>query len=266
MSSPERRVVLVIAGSDSSGGAGIVRDVQTLTDFGTDALCVVTAVTAQSNRRVTAVHVIPPEVVLAQIEAAYATRRPDAVKIGMLGNRATVEAVADALARLGDGAAPIVLDPVLLSSSGGALLDEEGRGALRERLLPVATLLTPNVPEAAALLEEESAAGEAALDLQAQRLLGLGARAVLLKGGHAQESEATDRLAVRNEPLRRLTAPRVGAARRGTGCALASAIAAGLARGRTLPEACQGAKDYVRASLLAAEVNGRRRRPARRPA
>jgi hydroxymethylpyrimidine/phosphomethylpyrimidine kinase len=252
VSSPARPVVLVIAGSDSSGGAGIVRDVQTLTAFDTDALCVVTAVTAQSNTGVTAVHLVPPEVVRAQIEAAYATQRPDAVKIGMLGNRATVEAVADALGRLGEGAVPIVLDPVLVSSSGGTLLDEEGRQALKDRLIPLATLLTPNVPEAAALLREESAAGEAALDLQAQRLLGLGARGVLLKGGHAQERDARDRLAVRNEPLQRLAAPRVGAARRGTGCALASAIAAGLAHGRTLVEACQGAKEYVHRSLLEA--------------
>jgi hydroxymethylpyrimidine/phosphomethylpyrimidine kinase len=256
VSSPAKPVVLVIAGSDSSGGAGIVRDVQALTDFDTDVLCVVTAVTAQSNQGVTAVHAVPPEVVRAQIEAAYATQRPDAIKVGMLGNRATVEAVADALAdalgRLGEGAAPLVLDPVLVSSSGGTLLDEEGRQALKERLIPLATLLTPNVPEAAALLREACAAGEAALDLQARRLLGLGARAVLLKGGHADEGDATDRLAVGNEPLRRLAAPRVSAARRGTGCALASAIAAGLAHGRTLVEACQDAKEYVRARLLEA--------------
>lgn len=254
MSSRARPVVLVIAGSDSSGGAGIVRDVQTLTDLSTDALCVVTAVTAQSNRRVTAVHAVPPEAVRAQIEAAYATRRPDAVKIGMLGNRATVAAVAEALGRLGAGAAPIVLDPVLVASSGGALLDEAGRQALQEQLLPLATLLTPNVPEAAALLCEEPAAGEAALDLQAQRLLELGARAVLLKGGHAAEGEAVDRLVTRSEPLRRLTAPRVSAARRGTGCALASAIAARLAQGQMLFEACQSAKEYVLGSLLAAAV------------
>lgn len=244
--------MLVIAGSDSSGGAGIVRDVQTLADFNTDALCVATAVTAQSNRRVTAIHAVPAEVVRAQIEAAYATRRPDAVKIGMLGNRATVEAVADALGHLGDTTVPIVLDPVLVSSSGAELLDEEGRRALQERLIPLAALLTPNVPEAATLLRERPATDEAALDLQAQRLLGLGARAVLLKGGHAGEGAATDRLAMRNEPLRRLTAPRVSGARRGTGCALASAIAAGLAHGRTLPEACQIAKEHVLRSLLLA--------------
>lgn len=252
MSSHARPIVLVIAGSDSSGGAGIVRDVQTLMDASTDALCVITAVTAQSNRRVAAVHAVPPETIRAQIEAAYETRRPDAVKIGMLGNRAAVAAVAEALSRLGDGASPIVLDPVLVASSGGALLDEEGCQALREQLLPLAALLTPNIPEAAALLAEEPAASAAALDLQAQRLLGLGARAVLLKGGHAVEGEAIDRLVTRDEPLRRLTAPRVRAARRGTGCALASAIAARLAHGQTLFAACQSAKEYVRGSLLAA--------------
>lgn len=248
-----------------------MRDVQTLTDLDTDALCVITTVTAQSNQRVAAVHAVPPEVVRAQIEAACATRRPNAVKIGMLGNRALVEAVADALGRLEPVPPPIVLDPVLVSSSGGALLDEEGQQALKQRLIPLATLLTPNVPEAAALLGERPAAGEgpaagdgpaaseAALDLQAQRLLGLGALAVLLKGGHADEGDATDRLAVRGEPLRKLMAPRVNAARRGTGCALASAIAAGLAHGHTLVEACRSAKEYVREGLLAA-----RRTPADR--
>lgn len=253
MSSRDRPVVLVIAGSDSSGGAGIVRDVQTLTDLGADALCVITAVTAQCNRRVAAIHAIPPDIVRAQIEAAFATRRPDAVKIGMLANRAAVDAVADALGRLRDGAAAIVLDPVLVSSSGGTLLDDDGRLALKERLIPLATLLTPNVAEAAALLGEDAAASGAALDLQASRLLGLGAGAVLLKGGHADEGEATDRLAVRDQPLRKLTAQRVRGARRGTGCALASAIAVRLAGGQMLADACQNAKEYVRGSLLVAE-------------
>jgi len=145
-----RPVVLVIAGSDSSGGAGLIRDVQVLSDLGVDSLCAITAVTAQSDSQVRAVHLMPAELVRAQISAALATRPVDAIKIGMLGNRAIVEAVAQCLpART---AIPIVLDPVLVSSSGGVLLDARGRTALLEKLLPQSTLVTPNVPEIAALL------------------------------------------------------------------------------------------------------------------
>ncbi|MGH8261627.1 MAG: bifunctional hydroxymethylpyrimidine kinase/phosphomethylpyrimidine kinase, partial [Steroidobacteraceae bacterium] len=181
-------VVLVIAGSDSSGGAGLARDVRTLADLGADALCAVTAVTAQSDRRVAAVHPVPPDIIRSQIEAAFETRAPDVVKIGMLVDRRTVEVVAAALESFALGSGLIVLDPVLVSSSGGILLDDEGLAVLRERLLPRVTLLTPNVPEAAALLDEKPAASASALDAQAQRLLDLGPRAVLLKGGHAPEN------------------------------------------------------------------------------
>lgn len=247
-----RPAVLVIAGSDSSGGAGLTRDVRTLADFGADALCAITAVTAQSNRRVTAIHAVPPDIIRAQIQSAVATRAPDAVKIGMLTNRTTVEVVAEALMSLEARVGPIVLDPVLVSSSGGVLLDDEGREALRQRLLPRVALLTPNVPEAAALLGETVAEDEGALDVQAQRLLDLGPSAVLLKGGHAREREAIDRLARRGEPMRRITSPRVRAERRGTGCALATAIAAQLAAGVALEDACRRAKAYIDAALRAA--------------
>ena len=142
--------VLLIGGSDSSGGAGLARDVRTLAHFGTRALCAVTAVTAQSDAQVTAVHLVPADIVRAQIEAAFATCRVDAVKIGMLGTRATVLAVAAGLA--GHAGLPLVLDPVLASSSGRERLDAAGVAALREVLLPCATVVTPNIPEAAALL------------------------------------------------------------------------------------------------------------------
>jgi hydroxymethylpyrimidine/phosphomethylpyrimidine kinase len=258
-----RPAVLVIAGSDSSGGAGLVRDVRTLTDFGADALCVVTAVTAQSNRRVTAVHPIPPAVIRAQIEAALETCTPSAIKVGMLADRATVEAVATALEALAGAAdtlgsiaaahsrghAPIVLDPVLVSSSGGVLLDGGGRRALAERLLPLVTVLTPNIPEAAMLLGEPLGESPAELDALAHRLLGLGPAAILLKGGHAAEREAIDRLLVRDWPMERLVSPRIGAGLRGTGCALACGIAAELARGLPLADACRRAKSYVHGRL-----------------
>lgn len=233
----------MIAATDSSGGAGITRDVQALADFSVDALCVVTAVTAQSDSRVTNVHHIPPEIVRAQVAAAFETRHVGAVKIGMLGTRATVDAVVESLPP--SESIPIVLDPVLLSSSGGVLLDAGGRDALRKYLFPRATLVTPNVPEVAALLESGIADSEQMLLEQAQSLLALGPRAVLLKGGHMSGAEAVDLLVSRQHGPRRMASARLQAAKRGTGCALASAIAAGITRGMCLHDACRQAKRYV---------------------
>jgi hydroxymethylpyrimidine/phosphomethylpyrimidine kinase len=235
--------VLVIAGSDSSGGAGLLRDVCTLTELGCEVLCALTAVTAQSDRAVIAVYPLPPELVRAQIEAALATGRVAAVKIGMLATAATVRTVAETLGT--HAALPVVLDPVLAASSGGALLDADGLGALRDLLLPCAHLLTPNIPEAAALLAAPLAQSEAELLRQGQALLALGSHAVLLKGGHGSGAEAIDLLQSAGQPLRRFSAPRTSATRRGTGCTLASAIAAGLAAQLTLAEACARAKSYV---------------------
>jgi hydroxymethylpyrimidine/phosphomethylpyrimidine kinase len=243
--------VLIIAGTDSSAGAGLARDLRTLDELSIPALCAVTAVTAQSNRRVTGVHHVPAALVRAQIEAAFETRAPAAIKIGMLGTRATVEAVAESLQR--HAAIPIVLDPVLAASSGGALLDEEGRQALKSALLPRAAVVTPNALEAAMLLGEEPVGEERALEKQAERLLALGARAVLLKGGHAAGDEAVDWLALPGRAAERIASRRIRASLRGTGCALASAIAAHLASGTPLPEACRRAKAYVVAQLRAAE-------------
>jgi hydroxymethylpyrimidine/phosphomethylpyrimidine kinase len=239
--------VLVIAGSDSSGGAGLARDVQTLAHFGATALCAVTAVTAQTDAQLSAVHPVPPEMVRAQIEAAFATRRVAAIKVGMLGTRATVLAVAASLATREPR--PLVLDPVLASSSGGELLDAAGQDALRALLLPRTTLLTPNIPEAAALLGAPAARSEDELLRQAEALLALGPQAVLLKGGHGEGALAVDLLLTRATGAQRLSAPRCPATRRGTGCALAAAIAAGLAAGAELFEACARAKRYV-AELL----------------
>lgn len=240
--------VLVIAGSDSSGGAGLTRDVDTLARLGAGALCAVTAVTAQSDRQVSAVHLVPPELIRAQIDASFATGHVGAVKIGMLGTRAGVLAVAAALAA--HPPVPVVLDPVLEATSGAPLLDEDGRAALRETLLPRATLVTPNIPEAAALLGVEAAATEQQLLVQGEALLALGAGAVLLKGGHAAGAQAIDFLLTRaasagTPGLQRLCAPRSARSHRGTGCALASAIAAGLAAGEGLLEACARAKRHV---------------------
>ena len=243
-----RPAVLVIAATDSSGGAGLVRDVRVLTDFSIDALCAITAVTAQSDSRVAAVHHVPPEIIRAQIVSAFATRRVDAIKIGMLGTRATVEAVVASLPV--DASIPIVLDPVLVSSSGGVLLDAAGRSAMREMLFPRVMLITPNIPEAAALLDEDIAIGEGALVEQAKRLLALGPRAVLIKGGHTEGEDAVDLLVCVDHDLRRIASVRLDATSRGTGCALASAISAGLSQGMPLPEACERAKSYVAEEML----------------
>ena len=242
-----RPAVLVIAGSDSSGGAGIVRDVAVLADMGCDALCAISAVTAQTHAQVVSVHHVPPEVVRDQIRAALESAPIGAIKIGMLGTAATVSAVADALPRA--GAIPIVLDPVLISSSGGVLLDEAGREEMRARLFPLATVLTPNIPEAASLCAAAPATDREALLAQARSLLATGTRAVLLKGGHAEGVESVDLLLTADGTPQWLSAPRLGTLRRGTGCALASAIAAGLARGSSIEEACGSAKRYVHSML-----------------
>lgn len=242
-----RPAVLVIAGADSSGGAGLIRDVQVLTDLGVDALCAVTAVTAQSNTQIAAVHHVPPELIRAQIIAAFATRAIGAVKIGMLGRRASIEAVLESLpART---SAPIVLDPVLASTSGTILLDADGHEAMRQGLFPRVALLTPNAPEAAMLLAADLAVDEPALTEQARRLLALGPQAVLIKGGHTHGVEAVDLLVTGPQAVERLVATRLRATSRGTGCALASAVACGLARGLPVAVACRNAKDYVRSML-----------------
>ena len=245
-----RAAVLVIAGSDSSGGAGIVRDLEVLADSGCEALCAITAVTAQTHGQLLSVHHVPAQVVRAQIRAALESSAVGAIKIGMLGTAATVSAVADSLPRT----IPVVLDPVLLSSSGGVLLDEAGRAQMRARLLPLATLLTPNIPEAASLCSTAAAASRDAMLAQARSLLAMGPRAVLLKGGHAAGAAATDLLLTASGAPQWLTSPRLDAHCRGTGCALASAIAAALACGQSLDDACRKGKEYV-LSMLSAKAS-----------
>jgi hydroxymethylpyrimidine/phosphomethylpyrimidine kinase len=239
--------VLVIAGSDPGGSAGLARDLHTLAQLRVPALCVLTAVTVQSDREVSGVHVIPAHVVRAQIEAALSTGRITAVKVGMLATRATVLAVAATLPPR--QALPLVVDPVLAASSGGTLLDDAGRAALVETLLPRISVLTPNIPEAAALLGMDAARDEEQLLRQGRALLALGPEAVLLKGGHGGGAHSTDLLLTGAGPPTRFTAARSAAQRRGTGCALASAIAAGLAAGLDVAASCAQAKNYVSALL-----------------
>lgn len=242
----DRDTVLVIGGSDSSGGAGVARDLRTLFDLGMHGVAVITGVTAQTHAEVRGIHMVPPAFVGDQISAALASNPVRAIKIGMLGTAETVEAVA---ARLPRGQVPIVLDPVLAASSGGCLLDEAGRAALVERLFPLATLVTPNVPEAALLLGQllgQPATPDAALiGRYGSELLKLGPAAVLVKGGHAEGDEAIDFLLPKIGNVVTLRGPRLPGSLRGTGCALASAIAVGLASGSSLAVACWDAKRYV---------------------
>lgn len=238
----DRNAVLVIAGSDSSGGAGVTRDVRVLTDCGVDALCAITAVTAQTNARTGSIHPVPAALIKEQITAAFATRPINAIKIGMLATAATVEAV---VASLPESMPPLVIDPVLVSSSGGVLLDAAGITVMQQQLLPRTTLFTPNIPEAATLLNEAPADDVTTMVEQAQRLLQMGPRAVLLKGGHAGGAEAIDVLVWDDGDSLILASPRSTLQRRGTGCAFASAAAAALARGEAINDACRAAKRYI---------------------
>lgn len=232
------RPILVIAGTDSSGGAGLTRDAATAAALGFDIKPVVTAVTVQTDASVLAIHPVPADLVTAQIDAAFADVPPLAIKIGMIGSAAIAEAIA---ARLAARALPIVIDPVLAASSGARLLHADAAW----RLFAQADLLTPNLPEAAALTASAPASTDAELVAQARQILQNGCRAVLIKGGHGAGPMATDHLFDARGHLR-LSAPRSARNRRGTGCTLATAIACHLARGDSLAAACGGAKHHVR--------------------
>lgn len=242
-----RPVVLVIAGSDSSGGAGVARDLATLAACGVEAMVAITAVTAQTDDAVRAIHHVPPDIVREQIKAALDCRAVGAIKIGMLGCRATAEAVASCLETV-DGI-PIVLDPVLVSSSGGELLDAPGRAAMYERLFPHVTLLTPNIPEAAVIAGMPEGGTLEEIERQARAIIGLGPRAVLVKGGHGGSNRSVDLLVQGFEPPRRFESARAAVSMRGTGCILSTKIAGCLASGVTVSEACAMAKNYLWALL-----------------
>jgi len=247
-------VALTIAGSDSSGGAGIQADLKTFAAFGVYGASVITAVTAQNAKRVRAIHPVPAEFVAAQIDAVFEDLSVRATKIGMLWGAEIIAAVAAGLARWRH--AQVVLDPVLVASSGAPLLADDARESLKRVLAPRARLITPNLPEAAALLDVPVARNEKEMREQGERLLALGAGAVLVKGGHGSGSESIDIL-VEPSGFTRFATERVrGASPHGTGCTLSSAIVAGLAKGLLLAEAIENAKRYLTAALQrAAEMN-----------
>jgi hydroxymethylpyrimidine/phosphomethylpyrimidine kinase len=247
-------IALTIAGSDSSGGAGIQADLKTFAALGVYGASVITALTAQNTHGVSGIHAVPAEFVTAQIDAVFSDLDVKAVKIGMVAQLATVDAIAAGLMRWSPK--HVVLDPVLIATSGDRLLAADAVESLRTRLIPRASLITPNLPEAAALLDEPVASGEAAIARQGQRLLAMGCPAVLIKGGHAQGTESIDYLVSGNGTLA-LPAPRIATINtHGTGCSLSSAIAAGLAKGEDLETAIRNAKAWVSAAIAAADRLG----------
>lgn len=252
LSAPIKRypVVLSIAGSDSSGGAGIQADLKTFSALGVYGATAITAITAQNTKGVNSQLAISPEMVYNQIVAVVEDIAPSAIKIGMLANKEIAMVVADALSRYN---IPTILDPVMVSSSGHRLLSPDAQEVVKERLLPLSTLVTPNIPEMEALTAMSLTTAEEKLSA-AKYLLSLGAQAVLLKGGHEEGDTKCDTLYQfdgRNITQLHLSTPTVATKNiHGTGCTLSSAIAAFMARGLALREAVQEAKNYITEAIL----------------
>lgn len=241
----KRPTVLTIAGSDSSGGAGIQADIKTMIMNGVYAMSAVTALTAQNTTGVRAILEVSPEFLQQQLDAVFEDIYPDAIKIGMVPSGQLIRVIVDRLRHY--GAKKIVVDPVMVSTSGSVLMKEEARAILEEQLLPMAAVITPNIPEAEVLTGRKIRNRE---DMEAAALhLGIrGIRAVLLKGGHSV-SDADDLLYANGRltwfPGRRIQNPNT----HGTGCTLSSAIASALARGMSMEDAVRGAKDYISGAL-----------------
>jgi hydroxymethylpyrimidine/phosphomethylpyrimidine kinase len=244
-------VALTIAGSDSSGGAGIQADLKTFAALGVYGASAITALTAQNTQGVVAIHPVPPEFVSAQIDAVFGDLTVGAVKIGMVAELSVIEAIVASLRRWSPK--HVVLDPVMVATSGDRLLNAGAVEALLRELVPVASIITPNLPEAAALLDEAVATDAAMIEKQGKRLLTMGCPAVLIKGGHDEGSESVDYL-IRADGVVALPAPRVATKNtHGTGCSLSSAIAAGLAKSEPLETAVRNAKNFVTAAIANAD-------------
>lgn len=244
-------IALTIAGSDSSGGAGIQADLKTFAARGVYGASVITALTAQNTKGVTGIHDVPADFITAQIDAVFSDLDVKAVKIGMVARHEAIVAIAAGLDRWSPK--HVVLDPVMVATSGDKLLSSDAVDALRTKLFPRAGLITPNLPEAAALLGQDIAESEADIERQGRQLLAMGCPAILIKGGHGHGPESTDYLIDKNSVVR-LAAPRIATGNtHGTGCSLSSAIAAELAKGNGLEAAVRAAKAYVSAAIAAAD-------------
>jgi hydroxymethylpyrimidine/phosphomethylpyrimidine kinase len=252
---PQRTAIaLTIAGSDSSGGAGIQADLKTFSALGVYGASVIVALTAQNTRGVQAVEPVRAQFVAAQLDSVLSDLAVDAIKTGMLADADIVETVARALRAAPPR--PLVVDPVMVATSGDVLLKPEAVGAIKGALAPLATLITPNLAEAAVLLGGQLAQSEAEMREQAVALLGLGCRAVLVKGGHRTGGEALDVLADASG-VATFVSPRVETPHtHGTGCTLSAAIAALMAQGAPLPDAVRRAKDFVWHGLQAGRTLG----------
>lgn len=244
--------VLSIAGSDPSGGAGIQADIKAISANGAFAMAAITALTAQNTQGVTGIHLVPPVFVQDQIAAIFTDIRVDAVKIGMIANADIAGAVAQALQ--GHSGIPIVLDPVMIAKGGAALLQPDAVNTLRDVLLPMATVLTPNLPEAAHLLNTTTASTRDEMAEHGAALCALGANAVLMKGGHLERSDSPDCL-VTQDTVAWFDAPRTETANtHGTGCTLSSALTAHLAKGHSVADATAAAKSYVAHAIAHADA------------
>lgn len=243
--------ILSIAGSDPSGGAGIQADLKAISANGGYGMAALTGLTAQNTLGVSGVHMVPPDFVEAQISAVLADIRVDAIKIGMLGTPEVIEAVAHAIA---DCTCPVILDPVMVAKGGDRLLATDAVAALREQLIPRATVITPNLPEAADLLSCEMADSRAQMEAQATRLLKFGPEAVLLKGGHLGGNDSPDLLMQPNRCLWLEGARHDTRNSHGTGCSLSSALAAQLALLGDVEPAVSKAKRYVSKALIASDM------------
>jgi hydroxymethylpyrimidine/phosphomethylpyrimidine kinase len=244
------RRVLTIAGSDSGGGAGIQADLKTIAANGCYGMSVITALTAQNTLGVTGIHAVPVEFVAAQIEAVLADIGADAIKIGMLFSPELIRTVADSLRKF--EVRSIVLDPVMVAQSGDKLLQDEAIEALKQHLIPLAHLITPNLPETSVLLGREIASA-ATIEQAAVDLAALGCANVLIKGGHLETGDSDDCLYLGTEQ-RMVTLPGERIATRnnhGTGCTLSSAIASFIARGEAIENAVRLAKDYITGAIRA---------------
>ncbi|PRX11811.1 UNVERIFIED_ORG: hydroxymethylpyrimidine kinase /phosphomethylpyrimidine kinase [Martelella mediterranea] len=244
--------ILSIAGSDPSGGAGIQADLKTFSARGTYGMAAMTALTAQNTRGVTGVHEVPSAFVSEQITTIFDDVSVSAIKIGMIANANIAVTIADCLRHHVE--VPVVLDPVMVAKGGHRLLPEDAVEALKEHLLPLAALLTPNLPEAAALLDEDVATDRDTMIAQAQALRGLGPQAVLLKGGHLEGEDCPD-LLVTAEGHQWLEGKRIETENtHGTGCTLSSAIAAEIGKGLSLSDAATEAKTYVADAIAASDA------------
>ena len=247
--------VLIIAGSDSGGGAGIQADIKSVTALGGFAATAITALTAQNTMGVHGIHEVPPAFVSQQIEVVLEDIGADAIKTGMLHRGEVLDAVIGALERFAADV-PLVVDPVMVAKGGASLLDEDTRAMLRQRLIPRAAVLTPNIPEAE-ILSGMSISNEADMKTAGRRLLALGPGAVLMKGGHLPGPEVVD-LLLTADGVERHAAARIDSRHtHGTGCTLASSIACGLAQGLAVGAAVARARKYVLEAIRTAPGLGR---------